>query len=101
MERSTFPQRVRQIDARVREIDPALTDTVRFILEEATASWERDEYRAILVLHSGEEPVRLSLELLTGSAKHPDSEQIGIDDADVVELVARPIAMLLSGAVTE
>jgi hypothetical protein len=101
MDRVAFAERVRQIDARIRELDSSIAPDVRLAMDGETATWERAGYRATLVLHSGVQPVRLSLELLTGSTMHPDSEQIGIDDADVVELVARPIAGLLSGEVTE
>ena len=100
MDRLTFAERAHQIDARVREIDAGIED-VHLELAGETAIWQRGDYRAVLTLHSGETPVRLSLLLHTGSAQHPESEQIGIDEADVVELIARPIAKLVSGEVIE
>jgi hypothetical protein len=100
VERLSFAERVHQIDARVREIDSGI-ENLRLELDGETATWQCGDYNATLVLHGSEEPVRLSLSLHTGSMHHPDSEQIGIDDPDSVELLAQPIARLLSGEVTE
>jgi hypothetical protein len=101
MENAMFAERVRQIDARIRDLGGEIASEVRLNVDGQTATWQRSDYTATLVFHSGESPERLSLELLTGTTTHPDSETLGIDDPDVVELIARPAAALLSGAVTE
>ena len=96
-----FTQRVAEVDRRVRELT-ALGDEIILRSEpEDTVTWDRGHYRATLELHTAEKLPRLSLFLHTGSQMHPSPLQIGLYDADVVEMVAEPVAGLLSGSVTE
>ncbi len=40
----------------------------------------------------------MELTLHTGSEVHPDALEIGIDDADVVDMIAQPVTALLASA---
>lgn len=96
-----FAARVAEIDRRIREIDPAIAaEIVHGGDSSGEARWERAGRWATLTLHDGS-PLRLELTSHTGSPvhgdDHPDALEIGIDDEDVVDMVARPVAALLAG----
>ena len=98
MEPQTFAGRVDEVDRRIREIQPALGAEIR--RKNGTAqstTWERGGSWATLTLHDGTWP-RLELSLHTGSEEHPEALEIGIDDADVVNMIAVPVADLLARA---
>ena len=40
---------------------------------------------------------RLALQFSNGESEHPEALQIGFDEADVVNLIAVPVAALLAG----
>ena len=98
-----FTARVAEIDRRIRAINPDLAASVA--LERGPgeeARWERGGRWATLTLHDGAPP-RLELTSHTGSAvhsdDHPEALEIGFDDADVVDMIAQPVAALLAGTV--
>ncbi len=96
MESQSFEARVAEVDRRIREINPDVAGEIR--RNDATASsvtWERGAVWATLTLHDGTWP-RLELSLHTGSEDHPDGLEIGIDEADVVNMIAVPVAELLA-----
>jgi hypothetical protein len=98
MERQTFAGRVDEVDRRIREIQPGISAEIRRNDGTAqSATWERRGAWATLTLHDGTWP-RLELSLHTGSAQHPEALEIGIGDADVVNMIAVPVADLLARA---
>ncbi len=97
MDTYTFEQRVDQITEQIRASDPAISAEIQCSRQSEKAEWERGPFRATLVLHSGEAPPRLSLQLYNGDDEHPAPLQIGFDEADVVNMIAVPVAALLAG----
>ena len=98
MEPKTFADRAAEVDRRIREIQPGVAGEIR--RKDGTpqsATWERGSSWATLTLHDGRWP-RLELSLHTGSDEHPEALEIGIDDADVVNMIAVPVADLLARA---
>ncbi len=98
MEPQTFAARVDEVDRRIREIEPGAAAEIR--RNDGTpqsATWERGGSWATLTLHDGKWP-RLELSLHNGSAEHPEALEIGIDEADVVNMIAVPVADLLARA---
>lgn len=92
-----FSQRVDEITARIRDVDPALASQIRVEASDDVAHWERGDYRATLIFHRASDPPRLELEMLHGEDEHPEAMLIGLDDADAVELIAEPVAAFLAG----
>ncbi len=98
MEPQTFAARVTEVDRRIREIQPNLAAEIgRKDGTPQSATWERAGSWATLTLHDGKWP-RLELSLHNGSDEHPEALEIGIDDADVVNMIAVPVADLLARA---
>ena len=98
MEPQTFANRVAEVDRRIREIQPAAAaEITRKDGTPQSATWERGGSWATLTLHDGRWP-RLELSLHNGSDEHPEALEIGIDDADVVNMIAVPVADLLARA---
>ncbi len=98
MEPQTFAARADEVDRRIREIQSALAAEIR--RKDGTpqsATWERGGSWATLTLHDGRWP-RLELSLHNGTEEHPEALEIGIDDADVVNMIAVPVADLLARA---
>lgn len=96
----SFTARVAEIDRRIRAINPAIATDIAHEHGSREARWERAGRWATLTLHDGS-PLRLELTSHTGSPvrgdDHPDALEIGIDDEDVVDMVAQPVAALLAG----
>ena len=93
-----FADRVAEVDRRIREIQPGVATEIR--RKDATpqsTTWDRGGSWATLTLHDGKWP-RLELSLHNGSEEHPEALEIGIDDADVVNMIAAPVADLLARA---
>lgn len=91
-----FVRLVSDVDQRVRAIDPEIASEIRHDPgRDATATWTYDHYRALLTYHGGP-PEWLQLTLL-GTDQPRDAMEIAPDDADVVELIAKPIAGLFAG----
>jgi hypothetical protein len=97
MDMYTFEQRVDQITEQIRASDPAIATEIQCSRQPEMAAWERAQFRATLELHRGEAPPRLSLQLYNGEDEHPAPLQIGFYEADVVNMIAVPIAALLAG----
>jgi hypothetical protein len=98
MESPSFAARVAEVDRRIREIQPGVAAEIRRNDgTAASATWERRGSWATLTLHDGQWP-RLELSLHTGTEDHPQALEIGIDDADVVNMIAVPVADLLANA---
>ncbi len=98
MESQTFAGRVDEIDRRIREVHPGIAaDLRRNDGSAASVTWERGGSWATLVLHEGRWP-RLELSLHNGSDTHPEALEIGIDDDDVVNMIAVPLADFLARA---
>jgi hypothetical protein len=97
MDTQSFERRVAEVDRRVREIAPQVAAGTRQVTGPLSATWERGGSRAILTQHDGAVP-HLELTLHTGRDDHPDAQEIGFDDADVVDMIAEPIAELLARA---
>jgi hypothetical protein len=94
----SFTDRVAEIDRRIRAINPAIAADIAHQRGPGEARWERAGRWATLTLHDGD-PLRLELTSHTGSDQHPEALEIGIDDADVVDMVAQPVTALLAGTV--
>ena len=98
MEPQTFATRVDEVDRRIREIQSALAGEIgRKDGAAQSTTWERGGSWATLTLHDGKWP-RLELSLHNGRDEHPEALEIGIDDADVVNMIAVPVADLLARA---
>lgn len=98
MEPQTFAARVAEVDRRIREIQPAAAPQIqRNDATEGSTTWSRGGSWATLTLHDGTWP-RLELSLHNGSNEHPEALEIGIDEADVVNMIAVPVADLLARA---
>jgi hypothetical protein len=98
MEPQSFANRAGEVDTRIREIEPGIAAEIR--RNDGTpqsVTWERGGSWATLTLHDGKWP-RLELSLHNGSNEHPEALEIGIDDADVVNMIAVPVADLLARA---
>ena len=94
----TFADRVAEVDRRIREIQSAVAAEIgRKDGTPHSTTWERGGSWATLTLHDGRWP-RLELSLHNGSNEHPEALEIGIDDADVVNMIAVPVADLLARA---
>ena len=95
----SFERRVAEIDRRIRAINPEIAADIAHERGPGDDSrWERDGRWATLTLHDGK-PLRLELTSHTGTDQHPDALEIGIDDPDVVDMVAQPVAALFAGTV--
>ena len=98
MESQPFADRVAEVDRRIREIQPDIAgDITRKDGTPQSAPWERGGSWATLTLHEAKWP-RLELSLHNGTDEHPEALEIGIDDADVVNMIAVPVADLLARA---
>lgn len=97
MDTFTFGQRVDQITEQIRASDPAIATDIRCSRKSEMAEWALAPYRATLTLHRNESPPRLTLQLSNGESEHPEALQIGFYEADVVNMIAVPIAALLAG----
>ncbi|HEY0395011.1 MAG TPA: hypothetical protein VGD01_11010 [Candidatus Elarobacter sp.] len=85
----SFEQRVADVDRRVREIRPEIAgELTRETPHENTAIWRRGERWATLTLHERE---RLELSLHP-AGDVPDVLEIRLDDQDVVNMIAVPVA---------
>jgi hypothetical protein len=85
----SFEQRVADVDRRIREIRPAIAgDLAREQPHENTVIWRRGERWATLTLHERE---RLELSLHP-AGDVPDVLEIRLDDQDVVNMIAVPVA---------
>ncbi len=93
----TFEQRVDQISDQIRASDPAIQADVQCTRRSDFAEWECGRFRATLTLHREETLPRLSLQLYNGEDEHPAALQIGFYEADVVNMIAVPVAALLVG----
>lgn len=97
MDTYTFEQRVEQITDQIRASDPSIANEIRSANSPETAEWARDQFRATLTLHRTEATPRLALQLYNGEAEHPAPLQIGFYEADLVNMVALPVAAFLTG----
>jgi hypothetical protein len=97
MDTYTFEQRVDQITEQIWASDPSIAGEIRISHKSEVAEWQRAQFRATLTLHRDEANPRLALQLSNGEAEHPAPLQIGFYEADVVNMVAVPIAALLTG----
>jgi hypothetical protein len=98
MEPQTFAARVAEVDRRIREIQPAMAAEIqRKDGTPQSSTWDRGGSWATLTLHDGKWP-RLELSLHNGTDEHPDALEIGIDDDDIVNMIAVPVADLLARA---
>jgi hypothetical protein len=89
MASSSFETRVAQVDQRIREINPEIAGELRRDdTRENTVTWERNGAWATLTLH---DDARLELSLHPAQDV-PDILEIRIDDADVVNMIAVPVA---------
>jgi hypothetical protein len=89
MASQSFEERIAQVDRRIREIRPEIAGEVhRDAAHENMATWDRNGAWATLTLHDAGR-----LELSLHPAKDvPDILEIRIDDADVVDMIAVPVA---------
>ncbi len=97
MDTYTFEQRVEQITDQIRSSDPSIATEIECSLKPEMAEWARGEYKATLALHRDEAPPRLALQFYNGESEHPEALQIGFYEADVVNMIAVPVAALLAG----
>jgi hypothetical protein len=97
MSTTTFEQRVDQITDQIRASDPSIATEIKSSRTPEVAEWARGRFKATLILHRDEAAPRLALQLYNGEAEHPAALQIGFDEADVVNMIAVPIAAHLTG----
>jgi hypothetical protein len=97
METTTFEDRVAQITEQIRLSDPSIASDIASSVTSHTAEWKHGMFRASLILHGDDTPQHLTLQLYTGEDEHPAPLQIGFDEADVVNMIAVPVAALLAG----
>jgi hypothetical protein len=89
MASQSFAERTAQVDRRIREIRPEIAGELRLDdKRENAATWERNGAWATLTLH---DDARLELSLHP-ARDVPDILEIRIDDADVVNMIAVPVA---------
>ena len=94
----TFQERVEQIRARIAQLQPSLAGVAPDLSHANAAVWRNGIYHATLSYHPDRPVPSLSLILLAGDHEHPDAMDIGFDEDDVNDMIAQPIAALLSGA---
>ena len=94
---TTFEQRIDQITEQIRASDPEIAGAIQCSRTPEMAEWELSGFRATLILHLAEKMPRLSLQLSNGTDEHPAALQIGFDEADVVNMIAVPVAAHLTG----
>jgi hypothetical protein len=101
MEAATnFDERVDALDSRVRALVPRLADAIRLERREGAATWRHADAWGTLRLFETERPPRLSLLLYKhGGTDEQDAVEVSIDDADVVDVLAEPLAGLFAGAI--
>jgi hypothetical protein len=95
-----FNRYVDQISDRIRALEPKIWPEIKVDqLTDESADWTRGTCRATLIMHrDGTTPSHFTLTLLAGEEEqHPDAMGIGAGDADVVDMLAQPIAALLAG----
>jgi len=91
MEQETdFETRVAQVGRRVRELAPERAAAIAGERGPQSATWRRGQRWATLVAHDGP-PRRLELTLHPADDV-PDVLEIAVDDADVVDMIAVPVA---------
>lgn len=93
----TFGERVQEIQRAIAAIEPALATVQPDMSHADAAVWRDGPYHATLTYHPTAAVPTLSVTMLSGEDEHPDPLEIGFDDPDAVDMVARPIAALLSG----
>lgn len=97
----SFQERVDQVDARVREFLPALAAAIAVERGAGAATWRHAGAWGTLALHETDEPPRLSLMLYTkAGADEQDAVEVSIDEDDVVDLLAEPLAGLFTGRIS-
>jgi hypothetical protein len=98
---TTFRARVDELDARLREKLPAIApDIRREETAEHSVTWRYGRAWGTLVLHEIDEPQRLSLLLYhVGGTDEQDVVEVNIDEADVIDVLADPLAGLFEGRV--
>src|SRR5580704_15199508 len=97
MDTYSFEQRVDQITEQIQASDPSIAGEILTSRKAEMAEWERAQFRATLTLHRDEATPRLALQLYNGEAEHPAPLQIGFYEADVVNMIAVPVAAFLTG----
>jgi hypothetical protein len=91
----SFAARADAVDRRIRELEPAAAAHVeRKPGANDSVTWANGDAWATLALHDAD---RLELTLHTRSDEHPETLEIQMDDADVVDMIAEPVAALLAG----
>ncbi len=92
---ATFAARADAVDRRIRELEPdAAAHVERKAGANDSVTWAHGDAWATLSLHDAE---RLELTLHTRSDDHPQTLEILAGDADVVDMIAEPVAALLAG----
>ncbi len=97
---TTFGDRVDQLDARLRELLPAIASAIYCERERQSVTWRYAEAWGTLALHDTDEPPRLSLMLYkAGGSDEQDVVEVTIDEADVIGVLVEPLAGLFMGRV--
>jgi len=100
MTATTFGQRVDQLDARLREFLPAIGGELRCERGEDSATWRHADAWGTLALHDTDDPPRLSLMLYrVNGTDEQNTIEVSIDEADVIDVLAEPLAGLFLGQV--
>jgi hypothetical protein len=89
MEQQTFETRVAQVGRRLRELAPEAAAEITGERGPQSATWRRGGRWATVVQHDA--PRRLEL-TLHPAGDVPDTLEIAPDDADVVDMIAIPVA---------
>ena len=83
------------VDRRIRQLEPGAASHVeRKPGANDSVTWANGDAWATLALHDAG---RLELTLHTRGDEHPETLEIQVDDADVVDMIAEPVAALLAG----
>jgi hypothetical protein len=98
---TTFGERVDQLDARLREVLPALAHGISLERGAQAATWRYGGAWGTLALHETDSPPRLSLMLYNeAGTDEQDAVEVTIDEDDVIGVLAEPLAGLFTGHVT-
>ena len=96
-----FEQRVEEVDRRLRELAPAAAPEIGCERRNGAATWRYGDAWGTLSINETETPPALKLLLYKRPASdEQNAVEVAIDDEDVVDVLAEPLAGLFDGRVT-
>ena len=98
---SRFEGRIDELDRRLRELLPGNATQIACERRNGAATWRHADAWGTLSLDETASPPVLKLLLYRrSSSDEQNAVEVAIDDEDVVEVLAEPLAGLFSGRVT-